>query len=57
MKLKKIIALSIAVALSITIVTHADGRGMEHLDDHGSKSSIEFIIKAKNKKRYMYNRR
>ena len=57
MKRIKIISLLIAVALSVTVATHADGRGMEHLDDHGSKSTIEFTIKDKNKKRYISNRR
>ena len=57
MKRIKIISLLIAVALSITVATHADGRGMEHLDDHGSKSTIELTIKDKNKKRYICNRK
>ena len=57
MKRMKIISLLIAIALSVTVATHAGGRGMEHLDDHDSKSTIEFTIKDKNKKRYMCNRR
>ena len=52
MKRIKIISLLVAIALSVTVAAHVDGRGMEHLDDHGGKSSIEFMIKAKNKKRY-----
>ena len=57
MKRMKIISLLVAIALSVTVATHADGRGMEHLDDHGGKSTIEFAIKVKNKKRYICNRR
>ena len=52
MKRIKIISLLVAIALSVTVAAHADGRGMEHLDDHGTKCSIEFMIKDKNKKRY-----
>ena len=57
MKWMKVISLLIGIALSVTVATHVDGRGMEHLDDHGGKSTIEFTIKDKNKKRYMSNRK
>lgn len=57
MKRIKIISLCIVIALTVIVATHTDSTGMEHLDDHGSKSSIEFIVKDKNKKRYICNRK
>lgn len=56
MKRIKIISVLIVVALAVTVATHVDGKGMEHLDDHGGKSAIELMLKAKNKKRYTHNR-
>ena len=47
----KIIALLVAVALSVTVATHTDNVGMEHLEDSSTKCVV-ISKKVKDKKRY-----
>ena len=51
MKRKGIVALLVAVIMTITVATCEDGGGMEHLEDNHTKCVI-ISKKVKDKKRY-----